>query len=100
MRKQQDGSDGRVLFRSDDDTLARMRKVANEQVEERAVGSIDGARKIFYSSSEFIPDNFRVYLNGILQIEGDDYNLLSSSSFTFVTAPPISSIVTLKYQLA
>lgn len=87
----------RKLFNTDDDVLSKMRSLSNLQIEEIATGIINGSNKSFYSSTEFVPDTFKVYKNGIYQTLDIDYSIVTQTSFTFRVAPVVSDVVAIKY---
>jgi hypothetical protein len=98
MIQQQEGSDGRVLFRTDDDILNKINTlIAVGQVEELAVGESNGTNKTFFASQEFNPETLKVYSGGVLKTENTDYYVLTSSSISFVTAPSSGVKTVLKY---
>lgn len=56
-------------------------------VKEAAIGTIDGANKIFTTSKVFVPNTLRVRLNGLVLFNTDDFTELTNQSFEFVQAP-------------
>jgi hypothetical protein len=62
-------------------------------------GDINGVNTDFDLSFEPTADSEFVLLNGAFQTEGEDYTI-SEATITFLIAPPMNSIITVKYQTA
>ncbi len=58
-----------------------------ETVGEVPTGSINGSNDLFTLADDAVAGTLKVYLNGLRQLEGDDYTVTTSSSFTMVNAP-------------
>lgn len=60
------------------------------------IGVVDGVNLVFTLSNELVENSEHVYLNGLLQDEGEDYNI-SGKVITFGEAPHLGSRIRCSY---
>ena len=60
------------------------------------IGEVDGLNSIFILSNELVENSEHVYLNGLLQDEGEDYNI-TGKIITFEEAPHQGSKIRCSY---
>lgn len=61
-------------------------------------GSINGSNKNFTTANAFHVGRLAVFLNGLRQRPGQDYNETSTTSFTFISAPLTGDTISVDYQ--
>ena len=61
-------------------------------------GTVDGSNKNFTSAQTYGANKLAVFLNGVRQRRGNDYNETGTSSFSFVLAPVSGDILSIDYQ--
>lgn len=67
------------------------------EVVEFATGKSNASNVLFNASRDFFPETLRVYLNGLLQVPDNDYNIENTSGIRFTLAPEVNDTITLIY---
>jgi hypothetical protein len=74
----------------------RMDTASSLRVDAEYVGAGDGETKVFTLDYTPIEGSLRLYVNGVLQVETDDYTI-SGVTVTFVAAPTLNHPITASY---
>jgi len=69
----------------------------NNSDKEKPLGEVNGSNNIFILEHTPITGSEHIYLNGLLQDEGEDYNI-SGTSITFIEAPYMGSRIRCSYR--
>jgi hypothetical protein len=67
---------------------------------ELIASGIDGVNKIFSAVNAFAADSLEVYLNGLRQRRGNDYDEITDTDFEFYVAPKASDSISIDYVIA
>src|SRR5215475_2781610 len=60
-------------------------------------GLIDGLNNAYTSAAVYVPDSLAVFLNGLRQRRGDDYQETGTNSFSFLNAPITGDSLSIDY---
>jgi len=76
------------LYIGDGITLGGICSVSSDRIiGEHLIGSINGFNKIFTTSNEFISDSIELYINGLKQRNGIDFEVTGENEVTLSDAP-------------
>jgi hypothetical protein len=60
-------------------------------------GDVDGTNNTFTLANTVLGNAIDVFLNGLIQKRGEDYNLSGGNTVVFTTPPPAGSIILVDY---
>lgn len=66
-------------------------------IRENLSSQVNGTNTVFMTSRMFVVESLEVFLNGQMLVENDDYTIVDSNTFQFISAPQIGDKVIVRF---
>jgi hypothetical protein len=66
---------------------------------ETPTGNINGSNATFTSLQNFVPNSLQVFINGVLQVNIEDFTTSGSTAITLNVSPVVGDVIRIHYKL-
>lgn len=66
---------------------------------ENPIGVINGSNAIFTTNNSFVPESVQVFVNGINQVNGEDYFTTGNNTINMSISPIVGDRIRINYKL-